>query len=524
MLPEHRLSRKSYLKATILNLFRKIRNNLVRRFAVFPGNDKEKMLSTQGNFIFDELTERAAASADGVANTTLKIPYLPFATTHFVVSTKRAFLEEAAVYGEFDPKAKDRAQFDSSARKPFDILQTFVGTPLIINQNNENVKRERTAVMTNLEAKEAGRVARNEFEAILNSWDPKQDIKLSVQQACINILAKTWLNIQDVPDEMRAILTKAEEVIFNYDNVDPFEFYRIKDQLKSVGDKYILRNSEQILQKGYLSYLNTQRHPRHFKDLNGLAALIVEGNLSTLMNCAILQIASDPGLQKRLQTELSEMAHTDPTKPDFSANLKKLPLLHKIYLESLRFFSPAAPIARYASKATKIAGITIPKGSYIFVPLRRIMHDPKEWRAPNVFNPDRPELDQIKINTYPLVPFSVGKRMCPAATGFTEALFKNALFTLFKDHSLSLEASNKTLETIAVNQKQPRLKQPYFGHITPIDTPANAAATKERVKEKEGDHILFNYGTPRARPIIVPTLSSLSPPEIKPRSTPKVTP
>jgi cytochrome P450 len=208
--------------------------------------------------------------------------------------------------------------------------------------------------------------------------------------------------------------------------------------------------------------MHDTRQVDHLKNLNGLFGLVVEGNITTVVTCAVLELASNQELQRQLKDELKSVDPSDLDSLEGFAKVKNLKLLHNIYLESLRAFSPAPPIVRFASKAGTIGGREISPRSYLFIPLRHVTHDSNNWENPGQFDPQRHENTSHKINFYPLTPFSTGPRVCPASFGFTEALFKAALVILFKDNQLSL-TSHSSVEQIPVNTKEPRLKQAYYG-------------------------------------------------------------
>lgn len=439
-------------------LFRKVRDYATVRFATAPNDDKRKILETKGDFFFNELADRAEQSQNGVASTYLSFPYLPFLKTHFYVSTRKDFFNQAASYGEFD--VFDPSKFDPGARKPFGVVTDFIGVETMIAENGRHIPLERRALKTYLDPKNAIQATRTEFSDAIKNWSSQTSINDMVRIACINILAKTWLNlVAPPPKAFYSLIKKAEHLIFNYDSVDPAEFCHLKKQIKDLNDAYVEKHEKDILSSpGYLKYLLSRGKVRHLKDLNGLAGLVVEGNITTVLTGAILEIARNKALQTNLHDELLSLGC-------------KSPLLHHIWLEALRFYAPAAPVVRYASKAAKIAGVNISKGSFIFLPTRRIMHDPREWQNPHLFDPMRHINGNIRINTYPLVPFSTGKRVCPASFGYAETIFKEALICLFRENSISLFTKTE-VETIPVNAKQARFKKDYFGtcqrrHIRP---------------------------------------------------------
>ena len=78
------------------------------------------------------------------------------------------------------------------------------------------------------------------------------------------------------------------------------------------------------------------------------------------------------------------------------------------------------------TKEVKIRGIIIPKNTLI-VPLVGEVLRGKHWEDPNTFNPSRflDEEGKIVKNEH-LIPFSVGKRVCPG-----ETLARSQLFLFF---------------------------------------------------------------------------------------------
>lgn len=57
----------------------------------------------------------------------------------------------------------------------------------------------------------------------------------------------------------------------------------------------------------------------------------------------------------------------------------------------------------------------IPRGYHIYLNLWAVHHDPKYWKQPDVFDPDRflneDKTKLIKRDSF--IPFAVGKRQCP---------------------------------------------------------------------------------------------------------------
>ena len=70
-------------------------------------------------------------------------------------------------------------------------------------------------------------------------------------------------------------------------------------------------------------------------------------------------------------------------------------------------------------------GHMIPKGTTVVGNLRRIHHDPRYWKNPDVFDPDRfyDQENNKCLNSNNLIPFMVGKRFCLGQTLAEKELF-----------------------------------------------------------------------------------------------------
>lgn len=481
------------LSSTILNgclyPFRMLGKGLSFAFA-----DSISIIRRKESFFFSDLASRSIESDQGYATTYLGLPFLR--AYSFFVFTGNDFIKEAASYGEYsetDPK-----KFDPKARSLFEPIKEFLGDPAIVNMNGPEVVHERAGIKTYLTPNNAQKATWEITDQLLRTWSDQKSLNHTICYLCTQVIARAWFNIKDIPEELIPLLKTAEHYVFNRDQVTEADFQKLRGQIKAMSDTVLTREQTSITQgESYLNYLKEHRGKQKLTDLNALAALVVEGNITTVLTGAILQLAASPSLQDRLRQELSTLDRDKARTPEGYALIKKLPLLHSIYLESLRFFAPAPPLARYASKAGQINGVHIPARSYLFIPLRRIMHDPKLWPNPDVFDPLRHIHSNQRINDYPLTPFSTGPRVCPASFGFAEAMFKIALVQLFKENQLSLTSHN-SVEQIPVDVKEPRFKLTYFGELRKVLSPSEPARSLQfNAKQSAMSHkpLPLNAGT-----------------------------
>jgi cytochrome P450/ferredoxin-NADP reductase len=121
-----------------------------------------------------------------------------------------------------------------------------------------------------------------------------------------------------------------------------------------------------------------------------LTQLMVAGNETTahLLGSAVLRISSTPGLEETLRTDLSRL--TDLVE------------------EVLRLEAPTTGIHRLATRNTRLGGVDIPAGSFLFVDFHAANLDPDAFEAPQELRFDRPDKPQH-------LAFGHGEHSCLAA-------------------------------------------------------------------------------------------------------------
>ena len=431
---------------------------------LFNLDDSYKIIRQQENFFFDELASRSLNSEKGYASTYLGFPFLR--AYNFFVFTGENFVKEAVAYGEYD---KDHPQlFDPKSRSLFEPIKEFLGDPAIVNMNGPEVAEERKGIKEFLTPHRSEVATWEVTDKLLGNWSDDKSLNHNICLLCTQVIAQGWFNLRDVPEELIPLLKKAEHFVFNRDKVSNADFEKLRAELKELSDKVLTPQKDNLSERdSYLGFLTQHRGKKAVTDLNALAALLVEGNITTVLTGAILQLANNPNLQATLRQELQSLDPKTMRTTEGYVQIKHLAFLHNLFLETLRYYSPSPPLARYASQAGEINGVKIPARSYLFVPLRQVMHDPKQWPNPSVFDPSRHEGSTRHLNQYPLTPFSTGPRVCPASFGFAEAMFKIAMVQLFRNNQLNL-TSHDSVEQIPVAIKEPRFKQTYFGKLSKV--------------------------------------------------------
>jgi len=121
-------------------------------------------------------------------------------------------------------------------------------------------------------------------------------------------------------------------------------------------------------------------------------------------------IAKYPNVSEKLYEELSSVL--GGRTPEM-ADIPKLKYTLQVIEESMRLFPPAWIIERHALGEDQVGGFRIGKGDEIMMAPYVMHRDPKFWKNPDEFNPERFSDEQSKDrNRYAYFPFGGGPRIC----------------------------------------------------------------------------------------------------------------
>jgi cytochrome P450/NADPH-cytochrome P450 reductase len=130
----------------------------------------------------------------------------------------------------------------------------------------------------------------------------------------------------------------------------------------------------------------------------------------------------------------------DPNEQITLEKINQLDLLPRIFKEVERISPSFGVLMRYALEDTEVLdGISVKKGTLFYLPLYAIHNNPKFWKNPSTFDPDRflPEAEaQIAPGSYH--PFGVGKRSC-IGRGFAFVEVMTIIVSLLRNFDLRLD-------------------------------------------------------------------------------------
>lgn len=149
---------------------------------------------------------------------------------------------------------------------------------------------------------------------------------------------------------------------------------------------------------------------------DGLVVAIVRTLLNSYnatamgLTWALYEIARRPDVQARARHEVEE---TLADRPAGAADVRGLPYLRRVALETLRLYPPAWNIGRRSIAPDRLGDTVVHPGCPVLVSPYALHRLPALWPDAGEFLPDR-HRDERKP-PYAYLPFGAGKRRCPAA-------------------------------------------------------------------------------------------------------------
>ncbi|KAI7848637.1 cytochrome P450 [Circinella umbellata] len=133
---------------------------------------------------------------------------------------------------------------------------------------------------------------------------------------------------------------------------------------------------------------------------------------------AIYHLAVHPDKQRKAREEVIRIFGDDHSGilPTLEQT-HELSYINMVIKENLRVNPPAVNmIPRRATQDTELAGVFIPKDTCLSIDVYDLHHNPKVWKNPDQFDPERfapgGEVDQLSGSGLPWTPFSNGLRSC----------------------------------------------------------------------------------------------------------------
>ncbi|KAG8179117.1 hypothetical protein JTE90_000151 [Oedothorax gibbosus] len=189
---------------------------------------------------------------------------------------------------------------------------------------------------------------------------------------------------------------------------DTFDAKNIRDFI----DSFIVEMNSRKL-KDPNTTLNDDSLTADVMDLFGAGSETVR---NVILWCVYVA-AAHPEVQQKIREEMLDVL--GPDRDPEILDLRSAPRTHSFILEVMRWKTPVPlGVPKCTVADTTICGYSIPKNTTIITNLWNTHHSPEHWSEPEKFKPERfisKDGKTVSKSSY-LMPFSIGKRVCPGET------------------------------------------------------------------------------------------------------------
>ncbi|KAL5726399.1 hypothetical protein ACHQM5_009445 [Ranunculus cassubicifolius] len=159
--------------------------------------------------------------------------------------------------------------------------------------------------------------------------------------------------------------------------------------------------------------------PDYYSDeiIKGLVLNTLIGGTNTsetTIEWAMSLLVSNPEVLKKARDEIDSNIGFGRLVTE--EDLPKLPYLNCIVSETFRMFPPLPLVLPHeSSQDCKLGGYDVPRNTIILANAWAVHRDPEVWDEPDVFRPERFEGKENEAQKKLLLPFGMGRRVCPGA-------------------------------------------------------------------------------------------------------------
>lgn len=156
---------------------------------------------------------------------------------------------------------------------------------------------------------------------------------------------------------------------------------------------------------------------------------------------AIYALGQHPEIQQKVYTDVQQVLDND--RPIGQRDISRFTYLHLFIKEVMRYYSPVPLVARKHSQPIVLDGKEIPVGPRVDINIYAMHHNPRIWRNPEEFDPDRFKTDnRDDVEVFGFIPFSAGARNCIGQV-FAMNEMKITLASLVKRFEVQAVAGHK---------------------------------------------------------------------------------
>jgi cytochrome P450 len=136
--------------------------------------------------------------------------------------------------------------------------------------------------------------------------------------------------------------------------------------------------------------------------------------VAAVLEFAMAELIQNQSVLRKLRGEIDRVVGDGRLMDE--SDICKIPYLECVVKEALRLHPPA-PLTdpHYNEEAVDLAGYRLPPKCIMFINIWALANDPKWWDEPSEFRPERFETESNMIGDFRYLPFSGGRRKCPAS-------------------------------------------------------------------------------------------------------------
>ncbi|KAJ0013967.1 hypothetical protein Pint_21736 [Pistacia integerrima] len=196
---------------------------------------------------------------------------------------------------------------------------------------------------------------------------------------------------------------------------------------------------------------------------------------STALQWILANLVKNPEIQEKLYMEMKQNLSDQVAIKE--EDLQKLPYLKAVVLEGLRRHPPGHFVLLHAvTEDTVLNGCLFPKNGVVNFMVAEMGWDPEVWKDPMAFKPERFlrsngeefEFDITGSREIKMMPFGVGRRMCP---GWSLAMLHLVYFVGNLVWNFEWSAGEEDVDLSEKEEFTVAMQKPLQAHLSPRHTP-----------------------------------------------------
>ncbi|CAH1759802.1 2306_t:CDS:2 [Entrophospora sp. SA101] len=152
-------------------------------------------------------------------------------------------------------------------------------------------------------------------------------------------------------------------------------------------------------------------------------------------------LAKNPLVKKKMVEEIDSIFDGDKTREITHEDLSKLRYCDAVIKEVDRLVPISNTISRYSTRKEEVGGYEWPAGTFFNLNIPAIHRNPKYWKEPETFNPDRFLNGENEIVKNSFMMFGAGLRICPGRRLAILEL-KCLMASIYRNYDLKLVDEN----------------------------------------------------------------------------------